>query len=174
MNQENKNRAAFVDRDGVINKDKGYVFKIEDFEIIDGVIEALKILQDKKFNIIIITNQSGIGRGYYTEEDFLRLNDHMIDIFNKSEISIKKTYFCPHHPDEGCNCRKPNNGLIELAIEEFNLDRRESIFLGDKLSDFLASKKSNLGKFFYLGNNKITGIKKYDSMDKIIKELDAI
>src|SRR3989338_7826768 len=104
------NKAVILDRDGVLNKDPGYVHKIEDFGLYPDVMAALKLL--KGFNLFIITNQSGIGRGFYTEEDFHKFNDHLISKLTKEGIEIKETFYCPHHPDEECSCRKPGTKFI--------------------------------------------------------------
>ena len=130
-----KNKAIFLDRDGVINKDHRYVHKIKDFEIFDGVIDSLKKLQSNGFKLVIITNQGGIGRGYYTQEDFLNLNQHMLDLFERHGIKIEEVYFCPHHPDDNCDCRKPATKFIKQAIERFNIAPENSWVIGDKLSD---------------------------------------
>ncbi|MAH33637.1 D,D-heptose 1,7-bisphosphate phosphatase [archaeon] len=127
------NKAIFLDRDGVLNKDTGYPHKIEDFILSDGVVSGLKKLKDFKF--FIISNQSGIGRGYYTEEDFHNFNNHLLDILNKNNIKIERTYFCPHHPNEVCDCRKPNTKFIKEATKEFNIDLTNSWVIGDHPHD---------------------------------------
>lgn len=131
------NKALFLDRDGVINKEKNYLYKIEDFEFIDGVFETCKYFQDKGYLIIIITNQAGIARGKYTEDDYQILTDWMIKEFEKKDIKISKVYHCPHHPDFSgeCECRKPNPGMILQAQKDFDIDLSQSILVGDKNSD---------------------------------------
>lgn len=138
-------KALFLDRDGVINKEKDYLYKIEDFEFIDGVFEALTYFQDQGYLLIIITNQSGIARGYYQEADFLALNDWMLQKFALQGIRITKVYYSPYHPDYGIGkykkdtpCRKPNPGMILQAAEEFSINLAESILIGDKESDIEA------------------------------------
>lgn len=138
-----KQKAIFLDRDGTINVDKGYVYRIEDFEFIKGVPETLVRMKNKDFLIIVITNQSGIARGYYTEDDVLKLHLQINDdLFNNYGIRIDKFYYCPHHYKEGfgkykvqCECRKPNSALIEQAIKEFDIDINKSYMIGDKESD---------------------------------------
>jgi len=137
-----KNKAIFLDRDGVINEDLDYVHKIEDFKIFPGVFEALKMLQSAGFKLIIITNQAGIGRGYYTEEDFFKLNNHMLEIFEKQGIKINEVYFCPHKPEDNCECRKPKIKFIGQAIEKFNLDIKECWLIGDKIIDIEMGEKA--------------------------------
>ena len=137
-----KNKAVFLDRDGTINVDKDYIFKISDFEFIDGAVHALKILQDAGFLLIIVTNQSGIGRGFFTENDLEILNSFMLDELKKSGVNISKIYYCPHLPEAKipayrkiCNCRKPSIGLFLQAAKEFNIDFSQSYAIGDKERD---------------------------------------
>ena len=118
------NRALFLDRDGVINIEKEYLYKIEDFEFIDGVFSTCWHFQDQGYLMIIITNQAGIARGKYSKNDFVKLTQWMLQKFTSQGISISKVYHCPHHPDFSgtCDCRKPNPGMICQAQKEFNLD----------------------------------------------------
>ena len=136
------NKAIFLDRDGTINVEKYYLHKIEDFEFLPGAIEALKMLQDAGFLLIIITNQSGIARGYYSEEDFLKLNTWMLEELKRHDVIISDVYYCPHLPDASiekyrktCECRKPKLGMFEQAIIEHNIDLGHSFAIGDKLRD---------------------------------------
>jgi D-glycero-D-manno-heptose 1,7-bisphosphate phosphatase len=133
-------KALFLDRDGVINKEKNYLYKIDDFEFIDGVFEICKYFQDKGYLIIVITNQAGIARGKYSEADFNKLTKWMIQEFEKQNIKISKVYYCPHHPDftGECECRKPKPKMILDAQQEFNIDLAHSILVGDKNSDIEA------------------------------------
>ncbi len=139
-----KSRALFLDRDGVINIDKSYVYKIEDFEFIDGVFEFLKEAERQNLLLIIVTNQSGIGRGYYTLKDFNTLTKYMLGEFQKRDIHISKVYYCPHSPEEGCRCRKPNNGMLLDAKDEFDIDLENSIMIGDKESDMKAAENAGI------------------------------
>lgn len=152
------NKAIFLDRDGTINVEKSYLYRIEDFEFCPGVIEGLRLLQDAGFLLIITTNQSGIARGYYTENDFAVLNDWMLSCLRRYGIIISKVYYCPHLPDATvpeyrveCNCRKPKPGMIAKAIEEFSIDVGESFAIGDKLRDCLSSSAYHINS--YLINN---------------------
>jgi len=133
-------KALFLDRDGVINKEKNYLYKIEDFEFIDGVFETCRYFQDKGYLIIIITNQAGIDRGKYTEKDYEILTKWMLKEFQKNGVTITKVYHCPHHPDFSgeCECRKPKPGMLLQAQKEFNLDLKNSLLVGDKNSDIEA------------------------------------
>lgn len=144
-------KAVFLDRDGVINVDKGFVHRIEDFEIYPNVFEALRKLQEKNFKLFIVTNQSGIAVGYYTEEDFLKLTEYMLDKFKREGIKIEKVYYCPHHENGvvekysfKCDCRKPESGMIRQAIEEFGVDPSKSFLIGDKENDIKAAHKEGV------------------------------
>ena len=142
-----KNKFVLLDRDGVINVEKSYLHKIEDFEYEKNVVEGLLKLRDLGYKFAIITNQAGIARGYYTEEDYLKLQNFIEDDLMKKGIKIEKSYFCPHHPNVTgkygieCNCRKPNTGNFELAIEEFDIDVKNSFMIGDKITDLIPAEK---------------------------------
>ncbi len=148
----NKNKALFLDRDGTLNVEKNYVYKIEDFEFIDGIIELIKTYQKKGFLIFIITNQAGIARGYYTEQEYQFLTKWMINELKTYGIKIAKVYHCPHHPEVtgGCDCRKPKPGMILRAIDEFNINPSESVLIGDKKSDILAGENAGIGKNLFI------------------------
>lgn len=155
------NKAIFLDRDGTINIEKDYLFKIEDFEFLPGVIEALRLAQDAGFKLIIITNQSGIARGYYRLEDFERLNKWMLNTLEENKVHIDKVFFCPHHPDAkiseyrvDCECRKPKLGLYWQAVEEFNLDLAECYAIGDKIRDCNICESSECHGFLIGENEK--------------------
>ncbi len=151
-------RALFLDRDGVINEDFGYVGKIEDFVFIEGVFEALQKAQERGFLLIVITNQSGIGRGYYSLEEFKNLSSHMLQKLQEHGVVITDIFFCPHHPDEGCNCRKPNPALIEAAARKYDIDLQRSIMVGDKPSDIEAAKRAGVGKAILLENRRLIDV----------------
>jgi len=142
-----KNKFILLDRDGVINVEKSYLYKIKDFEYEKNVIKGLHKLRDLGYKFAIITNQSGIARGYYTEEDYLKLQDFIEKNLLKHGIKIEKSYFCPHHPNGTgkygieCNCRKPNTGNFELAIDEFNIDTKNSFMIGDRPTDLIPAEK---------------------------------
>ncbi len=141
-----KTKALFLDRDGIINIEKEYLYKIDAFEFINGIFETLYYAQTKGYLLIVITNQSGIGRGYYSEKDFLSLNQWMCEQFEKNGINISKVYYCPHKPDELCNCRKPMPGMLQQASKEFGIDFDNSIIIGDKESDIKAGKAVGIKK----------------------------
>ena len=146
------NKAVFLDRDGVINIDKSYLYKIDDFEFCNGIFRLLLHLEKLDHKLFIVTNQSGIGRGYYNENDFLKLTFWMLKKFNEKNIHIEKVYYCPHSPDDGCDCRKPNSGMFENAQEEFNIDMSVSWMIGDKKSDIQAAKKAGIKQTIFINN----------------------
>jgi D-glycero-D-manno-heptose 1,7-bisphosphate phosphatase len=140
------NKALFLDRDGVINVEKNYVYRIEDFEFIDGIFELCHKYIDEGFLIIVITNQAGIAKGFYSVDDLLKLTDWMVAQFQKQRVVLTKVYYCPHHPDVdiSCECRKPNPGMILQAANEFNLDLSQCVLIGDKESDLQAGRNAGL------------------------------
>ena len=128
-------KIVFIDRDGVINIEKNYLYKIEDFEFIDGVFESFKYILNHGFKIVIVTNQSGIGRGYYTYEEYQTLTNWIKNQFHNNGIEILGILCCPHSPLEKCNCRKPQIGMIEQLSKDINIDFQNSWMIGDKSSD---------------------------------------
>ena len=130
-----KQKTIFLDRDGVINIDKHYLYKIEDFEFCENIFETCKYFQDLGYQIIIITNQSGIGRKYFTQTDFDKLTQWMLNQFKKNKIEILDIFYCPHSPEDNCDCRKPKPGMIEKACEKYDIDLDNSWMIGDKESD---------------------------------------
>lgn len=160
------NKAVFLDRDGTINVEKHYLHKTEDFEFLPGVIEGLKMLQDAGYLLVIVTNQSGIGRGYYSEEDFLNLNRWMLEKLHSKGVNITKVYYCPHLPDAtvekyrvDCECRKPKLGMYLQAMRDLNIDFGESYAIGDKIRDCAICVRSNCKGFLIADNEKTDVIK---------------
>jgi len=139
-------KALFLDRDGVINIDKHHIFRKEDFEFSKGIFDLCKEYTRAGYLIIVLTNQAGIAKGFYSEADFLQLTGWMIEEFLGYGITISKVYYCPHHPDitGPCDCRKPNPGMIIRAVKEFNLDITECILIGDKESDIEAGRRAGI------------------------------
>jgi D-glycero-D-manno-heptose 1,7-bisphosphate phosphatase len=137
-------KTIFLDRDGVINKEINYLHKIDDFEFIDGVFEACQYLISLEYRIIVITNQSGISRGYYTEQDFQNINNWMIGQFKKNAINILDVFHCPHLPDSNCNCRKPLPGMLIKAQYKHNINMKKSWAIGDQESDIIAAISSGI------------------------------
>lgn len=158
--------AAFLDRDGVINHDYGYVHKIKDFKFKDGVLKGLKYLIKKDYQIFLITNQAGIAKGIFTEKDFFHLHANINNIFLKNGIYINDVQYCPYHPRgkifkyiKKSELRKPGNGMIKNIFKKFLIKKNKSFMVGDKVSDKLCSQKSKI-KFFYSGENFLTLVKK--------------
>lgn len=141
-------KAVFLDRDGVINEDVGYPHKLEELTILPGVYEALQKLQKLGFLLFIISNQSGIGRGYFRIEDFERFNNEIIRRLQENGVMIEKTYICPHHPDDNCECRKPAIGNIKKAEAEYSISLPDSYVIGDRQSDIDLGKKAGCHAVF--------------------------
>lgn len=134
-------RALFLDRDGVVNVEINYLYKKEDFRFIDGIFELCQKYQKLGYLLFVVTNQSGIARGFYTQEAFDALSVWMVQEFARHEVKIEKVYFCPHHPDisGSCECRKPKAGMLLQAQREFDIDLENSLLVGDKESDIEAA-----------------------------------
>jgi len=139
-------KTIFLDRDGVINKDFGYVNKWKDFELIQGSLEALQILTKNEFSIIIVTNQAGIAKGLYTEDDFQKLTYDFDDFCLNNNVKILDTFYCPHHKDgiikkytKSCKNRKPNPGMFLDAAKVYNIELTKAVMVGDNITDMAAS-----------------------------------
>lgn len=145
-------KAIFLDRDGVINKEKIHLFRVEDFEFIDGVFDACRCFISQGFLIVIITNQAGIAKGYYTESDYNILTDWMLERFIENGVYISGVYHCPHHPDFTglCQCRKPAPGMILRAAGELGINLAESLLVGDKFSDVEAGRAAGIAGNFLI------------------------
>jgi len=161
-----KKPAAFLDRDGVINYDKGYTYKIKDFKFRPGVISAIKYLNLKNYYIFIVTNQAGIAKGFFTVDDFYKLQKYIKHTLIKKKIFINDVKFSPYHPkgkikkfSKKSNFRKPGNLMIESLFKEWNLNREKSFMIGDKITDEKAANKSKI-KFFYARKNLFEQVKK--------------
>jgi D-glycero-D-manno-heptose 1,7-bisphosphate phosphatase len=146
MGASGMNKALFIDRDGVINIDKGHVYLARDFEFTKDIFEICNRYAMDGYLLIVITNQAGIAKGIYSEDDFLKLTEWMISRFLDNGIEIAKVYYCPHHPDftGPCNCRKPEPGMILQAVKEFNLDIRQCVLIGDMESDLQAGRNAGI------------------------------
>ena len=150
-------RAVFLDRDGVINRDRGYVHRWQDFEFMPGVFEATSRLSSAGWMLVVVTNQSGIARGYYTEDEYQALTHSMVEAFAQHGAPIAAVYHCPHHPSGritalavDCDCRKPAPGMILRARDELALSLADSVLIGDKLSDVAAARKAGVGRAFLI------------------------
>lgn len=139
------NKAIFLDRDGVINVERGYTHRLEDFVILPDLIEVLKILQKRGYLLIIITNQSGIAKDLYTQADVEMLHHYLLQEFKKNDIVISEIYYCIHHPDVSrCICRKPDSLFVEKGLARFQVDPDKSYFIGDKDRDVEAAAKGGV------------------------------
>ena len=137
-------KTIFLDRDGVINKEVGYLFRISDFEFIEGVFDVCLYFHHLGYKIIIISNQSGIARGYYNENDYLKLTEWMLSQFNNNGTKILDTFYCLHGPEENCECRKPKPGMLFEAKKQHNIDIENSWMIGDKETDIEAANLSGI------------------------------
>lgn len=146
-----KNKALFLDRDGTINVDTGHLYRTEEVVLIEGMPQLIKKYNDLGYKVIVITNQAGIAKGYYTEEDMNKLHNFMNDeLKNKYGAKIDAFYFCPHHPDftGECNCRKPKPGMLEKAIKDFNIDVAQSLLIGDKHWDIECGERLGVKSYY--------------------------
>lgn len=155
-------KAVFLDRDGVINRERGdYTWRWEDFEILPGLIEGLKFLQDKDYLLIVITNQAGIAKGLYTKDDVELLHKRLKQQLNGGGIELTEIYYCPHHNEFGkCLCRKPNSLLLEKAIARFDIDTKNSVFIGDKPRDIKAGESAGVKGILVKANSNFQEILK--------------
>lgn len=148
-----QNKALFLDRDGIINEDSGYVYSLQDLKIINGIIKLCEKAYKSDYLLIVVTNQSGIGRGYYTEEQFWIFMDVIYSHFAENGVLITKTYFAPYYENSnipkyrtGKEYRKPNIGMFLDAQKEFDIDLSKSIMIGDKITDIQAGLMAGIGR----------------------------
>ena len=161
------NKAVFFDRDGTLNVDTGYLHRIEDFVWIEGAKEAIKYVNDKGYLAILVTNQSGVARGYYPEEDVRKIYDWMNAELAEIGAHLDALYYCPHHPQGkipaytcDCRCRKPDTGMVDEACSEFQIDRSKSYLVGDGGRDIECAQKAGLTGIKYIEGSLLTCIKK--------------
>jgi D-glycero-D-manno-heptose 1,7-bisphosphate phosphatase len=173
----------FLDRDGVINEDNGYVYRWEDFKFLPGVIESLKQISFFRIPIVIVTNQSGIARGYYTEKDLINLNTKIFDFFKKQNVEILDIFYCPHHSSGcveqysiHCKCRKPKPGMMISASKKHDINLHSSIMIGDKESDIESGINAGTKNQFLISKNtsieQTNATKVYDSLKSCIDSID--
>jgi D-glycero-D-manno-heptose 1,7-bisphosphate phosphatase len=155
VNTSSLRRAAFLDRDGVINRDIGYLHRWEDFEFLPGSLDAMRRLHQAGHALVIVTNQSGIARGYYTEAQYQALNTKLRDAMARAGCPAAGIYHCPHHPAGlvgalaiECDCRKPQPGMLLRAAKELALSLPDSILVGDKLADAQAGRAAGVGRVY--------------------------
>ncbi|MFI5149748.1 MAG: D-glycero-alpha-D-manno-heptose-1,7-bisphosphate 7-phosphatase [Bacteroidia bacterium] len=155
-----KHKAIFLDRDGIINMERGeYTWKPKDFTFVDGLIPALQLFVKNAYRLVVVSNQSGIGKGVYTYSDVEKLHSRILDTMHANGIEIDEIYYCPHHPDTGrCICRKPDSLLIEKALARFEIDPERSFFIGDRERDILAAEKVQVKGILVPSNTPLTGV----------------
>ena len=174
------NKALFLDRDGIINVDSAYVYQPQKFIFVEGIFDLCRYFVKQDYRLFIITNQAGIGRGFYSKDDFEQLMAWVSEEFAKQNIVIEKSYYCPHHPTAGighykinCDCRKPEAGMLLEAAKEFNLDLSESLLIGDKISDIEAGKRVRLKKT-YLIKSRYQEVYDFSSVKQMYDYLEAL
>ena len=170
--------AVFLDRDGVINQDTGYVSCIDDFHFIDGAIEALQLLKKKGYSLVVVTNQSGIARGYYSEEQFMQLTEWMDWSLADRDVELDGIYYCPHHPQgtveeyrQVCDCRKPHPGMFISARDFLHIDMAASYMVGDKIEDMQAAAAANVGTKVLVRTGKPVTPEAENAADLVINSL---
>jgi len=143
--------AAFLDRDGVLNVDHGYAYRSDQLEWVAGAPQAVRLLNKAGFLVFVVTNQSGVARGYYTEADVIQLHAHMQDVLKAQGAHIDAFFYCPHHPEGAvkkfavlCDCRKPGTGMLEQAAREWPIDLGRSFLIGDRDNDMAAAAAFNI------------------------------
>jgi D-glycero-D-manno-heptose 1,7-bisphosphate phosphatase len=171
------NAAVFIDRDGTINEEKDYLYRIEDWEWIAGSIEAIKSFNDAGLLVIVVTNQAGVARGKYNEHDIDKLHAYVNDELSRFGARIDAYYYCPHHPDFGatrqCSCRKPLPGLILQAQQDFDIDLGRSYMVGDKISDIQAGEAAGVKLVMVLTGYGIQEYRQCSSKVPCVKNLFA-
>nr|WP_226375785.1 D-glycero-beta-D-manno-heptose 1,7-bisphosphate 7-phosphatase [Pantoea stewartii] len=177
----NKVPAIFLDRDGTLNVDHGYVHEIDHFQFIDGVIESLQQLKKMGFALVVVTNQSGIARGMFSEDQFMQLTEWMDWSLADRDVDLDGIYFCPHHPDatveayrQQCDCRKPQPGMLLAAQEELHIDMAASYMVGDKLEDMQAAQAAGVGKKVLVRSGKPVTPEGEALADWVIESLAAL
>ena len=150
------NKAVFLDRDGVINVERGYTHRLEDFVILPDLIEVLQLLQSKGYLLIIVSNQSGIAKELYKQTDVEILHAHLLEVFKQNNIVLSEIYYCVHHPDVSrCICRKPDSLFVEKGLARFDIDASKSYFIGDKERDTEAAEKAGVKGFLIEANSSL-------------------
>ncbi len=175
-------KAAFLDRDGVINIDLGYLYRWEDFQWMPGALEGMRQLQALGYALVVVTNQSGIARGYYTEDDFQSLSNTMRHWLHGHGIDLAGIFYCPHHPQgseknytEVCNCRKPAPGLIVEAAKQLGLSLQDSVMVGDKVSDMQAAESAGIEQRYHLTSDEpYVGCRQVGSLIDVAHALVAL
>lgn len=173
--------AIFLDRDGTINVDHGYVFESDNFEFIDGVIDAMRELKEMGFALVLVTNQSGIARGLFTEDQFMHLTEWMDWSLADRDVDLDGIYFCPHHPEgiveefrQSCDCRKPQPGMFLTAQQDLNIDMASSYMVGDKIEDMQAALAAGVGKKVLVRSGKPVTAEGESAADWVLNSLKEL
>lgn len=166
-------RFVFVDRDGTLIEDRGFVHRIEEFAPLPGAVEGLRLLIDGGYRIAIVTNQSGIGRGYFSEAQYAAFDAHLRRDFEARGVRIDASFHCPHTPEDGCNCRKPAPGMLERAAREVGANLRESVVIGDKVSDMDLASRAGCRAVFVLTGQGEAQRQKLDESFPIEADLES-
>lgn len=161
-----KDKAVFFDRDGVLNEDVAYLYKIADLRWVEGAREAVAYLTQLGYKIFIVTNQSGIARGYYTVDEMQQLHEYMQREIAAAGGKIEKIYYCPHHPEGSvaeyactCDCRKPKPGMILNALAEYDIDKEQSFLIGDSKRDVEAAEAAGIKGYLFTGGSLLDFVK---------------
>lgn len=172
-------KGLFLDRDGIINVDKSYLYKVEDFVFVDSIFDICRYYQDRGYLIFVITNQSGIARGHYSEDAVIRLHDWMVGEFKNRGITITDIRYCPHHHQKGigrykidCECRKPKSGMIDELAKRYSVDLSHSILIGDKSSDIEAGKNGGITTNILIKSHYQDSYD-YESLEDFLGSLDV-
>lgn len=175
-----RHRAVFIDRDGTLIREKNYLHDPAKVQLITGAVAALRSLRAHGYKLVMVTNQSGIGRGYYTVNDMHRVHEHIQHELGKHGAAFDRIYFCPHHPEKPCQCRKPNLGMVRKAQRTLSLDLKRSFTIGDHAGDFiLGQRMGGKGIFVLTGHGRLVLEEKLhtkainDVPDKIVRNLPA-
>lgn len=170
-------KAVFLDRDGTIARDVPYCSRPEDFELLPGVAEGIKELNKHGFKVVVITNQSGIARGYFTEEMLARIHDKMLKELAQQGAQVDAIYYCPHHPDDNCDCRKPKPEMVFEAARDLDIDLSQSYVIGDNEMDMELARRAGCRGAVKLGehpeNNSFTVKTFKQAVNKILQEFQA-
>lgn len=174
-------RAVFIDRDGVINEDRGFVHRIEDLVLIPGAVDALRQLQEAGYLLVVITNQSGIARGLYTEADYQAFTRHLVHVLASGGVTLDAIEHCPHLPDAhvlqyrmDCACRKPRPGMILRAAGRLGIELSTSILIGDRISDVQAGRSAGVGRCFLVrSGSELEGPGAPQDADGVYEDLAA-
>ena len=158
--------AVFLDRDGVLTEEKSYIASIEELSIFSYTAECIKAIHQKGYYAIVITNQSGVARGLFSEKTLKEMNDFLMQ-----QIGVDAIYYCPHHPEGACQCRKPGTGMLEAACQEFDIDMSKSYMVGDRASDILTGQNAGIKTILLESGYGTARLEQDVTPDYIMKDL---